>query len=233
MIFLKVQKKYFLVKLVILLFLPISIFSQKQIKISGKTVEKDSSIVPYVNIIILNRYKGTISDKTGEFSFLCNVKDTLVFSRVGMKSKYYIIPEVDANEIKKIVIMEKDTIFLKEVTVFPWKSYEEFKYAVLTTNPPETIKERAQKNINLLSLQIWYEDEILDISNSTVAYKTYFYREFVEPMYYRGQFLPNPLTNIFNWYKLIKAINDGSFKKTKFRKEKIEWEEFLGNNIEK
>ncbi len=206
-----------------------SIFSQDPIKVTGEIMTGDSVVVPYVNIIILNRYKGTIADRYGKFSFVCNENDTLIFSRIGFKSKYYIVPETNETEVKKVVIMERDTVYLKEVTVLPWKNYEEFKHAVLTTNPPQTAKEKAENNLNLMALQMWYEDEVLDIPNATAAYKNYLYKEFVSPMYYRGQLMPNPLTNIVAWYKLIKAINEGWFKKNKYRKERIEWEEFLEN----
>ncbi len=205
------------------------LWAQEPIKVTGKVITNDSIVVPYVNILILNRYKGTIADRTGKFSFVCNQHDTLVFSRVGFKSKYYIVPETDATEIDEIVIMERDTVYLKEVTVLPWKNYEEFKHAVLTTHPPQTAKEKAENNLNTLALQMWYEDEVLDIPSAPAAYKNYVYKEFVNPMYYRGQLMPNPLTNIVAWYQLIKAIQEGWFKKNKYRKEKVEWENFLEN----
>ncbi len=191
------------------------VFSQNFIKVHGTVMNRDSVPLPYTNIIIMNRHKGTITDKRGNFSFVCAENDTLIFSRAGYKTRYFIVSESNITDLKKDVFLDVDTIYLKEVTVFPWKTYEEFKQAVLTTNPPETKKERAEKNILLTRLQMKYEDEVLDIPSPSASYHNYFYSQIVDPMYYRGQIRPISILNPFAWYELFKAIKRGDFKRKK------------------
>jgi len=190
-----------------------NIVAQDFVKIHGQVLSQDSVPLPYMNIIILNRYKGTLSDNRGYYSLVCLENDTLIFSGMGYKTRYFIIPETNRTDVRKDIYLEKDTILLKEVTVFPWKTYREFKQAVLTVHPPETDKERAEKNIMLSFLQMLYEDEVLDIPNPAAAFRNYFNNEIVQPMYYRGQIRPLTIFNPFAWAELIKAIKRGDFKR--------------------
>jgi hypothetical protein len=203
------------------------IFSQNFVKIHGKVFNKDSVALPYTNIIIMNRYKGTIADKRGNFSFVCAEHDTLIFSHAGYKTRYFIIPETNVTDLEKDIFLDVDTVFLREVTVLPWKTYEEFKEAVLNTNPPETKKERAEKNILLAQLQMKYEDEVLDIPSPEASFRNYFYSNIVNPMYYRGQIRPISIFNPFAWIELFKAIQRGDFKK----KEPPKYEDLINEKL--
>ncbi len=215
------SKIHFIIVFLSFSFKSIFLVAQNEgIRIEGQVFAvPDTSILQYVNIIILNRYKGTIADKDGRFSFVCQKYDTLIFSRVGYKTRYFIIPDVGESVLKKNVYMERDTIYLKEVTVFPWKTYDEFKKAILIAHPPETEKEHAEKNIMLSFRQMLYEDDVLDISNPVASYHNYWYNSIVAPMYYRGQIRPLTIFNPVAWYRLFNAIKRGDFKKKKPRYE--------------
>jgi len=77
--------------------------------------------VPYVNIGILNRAKGTVSNEKGEFSLEIPtefINDTIKVSSIGYETKIFIANEFikTMNENQSIALSEK-VIELKEVVV--------------------------------------------------------------------------------------------------------------------
>ena len=108
------------------------------IQFSGVVVTGDSlAAVPFTNVLIKNSYRGTMSDVFGYFSFVAQEGDTLLFSAIGFKRSQYVVP-TDLTEKKYSIIhqLESDTILLKEFTVYPWPSREQFDQAFLALDLP-------------------------------------------------------------------------------------------------
>ena len=93
----------------------------KYFPIKGSIVSADSlSPIPNAHILSEISYYGTTSDTNGKFAMLVKKIDTLRISSVGFVTK--LIPihydSVDVNNFN--IIMEKDTVMLQEVDVFPY-----------------------------------------------------------------------------------------------------------------
>lgn len=109
---------------VVLLFLLVAAtgFSQEAItKVSGSIVNDNTTHpVANVNIINLNKVKGTVSDDKGYFEIEASVNDTLHLSLLGFQSlKIRVTNDWLKNKTTKIQMTEK-AIALEEVIIQPY-----------------------------------------------------------------------------------------------------------------
>ncbi len=179
------------------------------LQISGIISDEFKTPLPFSHIIVLNAGKGSIADNRGRFSFIVYPNDTLVFSSMGHKRKQVIIPEdIDVIHYSVDVQLERDTFEIKEVTVFPWATYEEFSEAFKALNLPEDDYDRAIANIALI--QTWMELEGLP-ADPAASFRIAMSEHYNRNMY-AGQ-PPNNLLNPFAWGQLIKAIREDRFKR--------------------
>jgi|ERR1035437_1731875 hypothetical protein len=106
------------------LLIPITVFSQS---FEGKILSSDNkSEIAFVNVGIIGRNVGTVSDKSGNFSIeLDNVynNDSIRFSIIGYESKSYKVDYFKKNSIKN-VYLEPKSYFLTEVKVYFHKTKE-------------------------------------------------------------------------------------------------------------
>jgi hypothetical protein len=86
--------------------------------------------VPSTNIYIKKTNIGVRCSELGLFSLAVGDNDTIVFSAVGSKTTYYIVPS-DLKEGSYSIIqrMPLDTIALETVEITAWPSIEEFNKA--------------------------------------------------------------------------------------------------------
>jgi len=167
-------------------------------------------VLPFAHIIIVTKNQGTISNFNGFFSFVVEQHDTILFSTMGYKHQLFIFPDtIDKDEQFISVILERDTIMIGEVEVFPYATFEQFKQAFLTIEIPDDELERAKKNIALINIQKMAD---ISYSDASLSYKNYMNQQWNQ-LYTRGQNPVNNLLNPFAWAKLIKAIKEGDFKK--------------------
>jgi hypothetical protein len=109
----------------VLLFLLVSVasFSQEVTsqKISGTIVNDNGFLaIPNVNIINLNRVKGTVSNEKGYFEIEAGVNDTLHLSFIGFQSiKIRVTNDWIKNKTTKIQMTEK-AIALEEIVIHPY-----------------------------------------------------------------------------------------------------------------
>lgn len=95
-----------------------------QINVSGDITDEQGEPIIGVNILILNKAKGTITDFDGHFNLLANPNDTLKITFIGFEEE--IIP-IDGRSIINVAMREK-TSDLDEVVVV---GYGEVKRANL------------------------------------------------------------------------------------------------------
>lgn len=200
--------------LLILLSIACAGFSQnekKAIQITGAIVSADSlQAMPFVHITVKNARIGTISDYYGFFSLVAQKGDTIEFSSIGYHRNQFILSDSMKNNSYSIIhVMLKDTFLLKEFTVFPWPTREQFRYAFMHEDIPDNGNDRAKKNLSR---------EVLMVAASGVPMEgstTYKYE--LQNRYtklYQGEgFPPNRLLDPIAWSKFIKAWQDGDFKK--------------------
>ncbi|NTW32371.1 MAG: carboxypeptidase-like regulatory domain-containing protein [Bacteroidetes bacterium] len=184
---------------------------KKLIQFSGIVVNSDSiEPAPFVNIIIKNTNKGTISDHNGFFSFVAKEGDIIVFSGMGYKSTSFMIPNnLTQQRYTWIQPLSVDTVYLSETVIYPWQTFEQFKKAFVELQVPNDDEQRAEKNLNLAEMREKAQNIPMD---GSMNFRNYIDNQ-VYRNYYKGQAMPNNLLNPIAWAKFIKAIKEGKFKK--------------------
>lgn len=148
--------------------------------------------VPYTNILVKDKGRGTYSDLRGFFSIVVEKGDVIVFSAIGYKTVEYKIPEDLEDERYSIVqLMTQDAINLPETVVFPWPSREHFKLEFLAMDVTPELQERAAKNLANETLRRMRNDVTVDGNE----HADYYLRQQAREYYYIGQ---QPPMNIFN-----------------------------------
>jgi len=179
------------------------------VQFTGRLFDELLQPLPYAHILILNNYKGTITDKQGKFSLVTQVNDTVMLSSVGYRRKNIIIPDTLAEPFLNLeVVLDRDTIMIGEVEIYPWKSYEEFKEAFLNLKLPEDDMERARKNIALIKTQI-----ILDETPDARANFNNILAQQYRQTFNQGMYPTYDIFNVFAWAEFFKALKRGDFKK--------------------
>ena len=164
----------------------------KYFPIKGSIVSADSlSPIPDAHILSEISYYGTTSDTNGKFAMLVKKIDTLRISSVGFVTK--LIPiyydSVDVNNFN--IIMEKDTVMLQEVDVFPYLDNH-------------TVEEIISKIPIVFPTQVLYEDDI------DVNIQNYYY--------HKTKDLPKVRAFPFILYNPIKKTFDRFNKKERLKR---------------
>lgn len=163
----------------------------------------------FVHILIVNQSRGTISDTRGVFSFVVEPHDTILFSAVGYKRTGIVIPDTLGTYHYPIdVIMESDTIEIREVIILPWKTYQEFKQAFVSLELPDDDLQRAFHNLAMIHSQIHNPDAPPD---PDVNYQ-YHLREQFNARYDMGQTSYYSIFDPLRWAKFFEYLKDGKFK---------------------
>jgi len=182
--------------------------AQDPVQVSGIVRDEARNPLPFAHIIVVNRQKGTVSDRRGMFSFIGYPNDTIQVSSMGFKTRQIVIPDkIDVIHYPVDVTLEKDTILIEEVTIFPWKDYEEFKEVFLALDLPMDDYDRAMANIALIKL--WIE---MDDGADPAASFRHAMRQHHNRTIYAGQLPPTNILNPVAWARFIKALREGQLK---------------------
>jgi hypothetical protein len=198
-----------------------SIFGQGQDKsviFSGKVVsDRTSDFLPNAYVFNPQSGRGTLTDDLGNFELYVYPGDSLVFTYVGYKKKYYLIPRTNEQMQSAIIHMAEQVTMLAEVKVYPYNTEEAFKKAFLEMKLENEAGRKAleknleQSKLNVLALQAGLS------GNGN-------FRNFSDQMTYNmanRNFAQSPLmafTNPFAWANFIKSVKNGDLKKTGYKK---------------
>lgn len=166
--------------------------------------------VPYTNIYLKSKNRGTYSDYQGYFTIVVETGDTVIFSAIGYKSIEFPIPDTLTNNRYSLVqLMSKDTFNLPTAVVFPWPSREHFKIEFLAMDISDALAERAVKNLakEAIARQI---NEVEVDGNETADY---YLRKQAKTYYHIGQAPPMNIFNVVAWKDFFDAWKRGDFKK--------------------
>lgn len=145
-----------------LLFFPAIAFSQ-QVKprevvyqLSGLVISRTNmEPVPYATLQINHSLRGAVTNEEGFFSIPVTEKDTVYFRHLGFDEAKLVIKDYmreyrQENSVYLYVIqyIKEDTFTLDPVTIFPYKTPEELKTAVLNMNPEGTPDAIARENLS-------------------------------------------------------------------------------------
>ncbi|MBN1158640.1 MAG: carboxypeptidase-like regulatory domain-containing protein [Bacteroidales bacterium] len=181
---------------------------KKLIQLTGKVTDELLRPLPFAHILILDDYRGAITNNYGSFSLVVEENDTVLVSSVGYKSKRLHIPEGHPTNFMNVdVILQMDTLFIQEAVIYPWRTYEEFKQAFLNLELPDDDMERARRNIALIRTQI-----IMDQEPSARANFQYIMEQQYQETFIRGTYPTYQLFNAVAWAKFFQALRRGDFK---------------------
>jgi len=190
---------------------------KRYIQIDGLTADENGYIVPDVSIYSKHLRRGAASDHRGIFSIISAPGDTVFFSAIGYKSTLLTIPLATAGDhYITDVIMVTDTIQIGEVLVLPWKTYSEFKRAVLENKPVDPLIENMEYNLAMLQQQIWS-----DMTPTPGQAYRYTMQRMSDNLYTRGQMPANNLLNPFAWQKFVNGVRDGMLKNEPSKTNKV------------
>jgi hypothetical protein len=180
------------------------------VQFSGVVVTDSLLPVPFTNIMVKNTYRGTMSDVFGYFSFVAQEGDTILFSAVGFQRSQYVVPDsLSENKYSMIHVMSRDTIYLDEMTVYPWPSREQFREAFLNLRLPEDDFQLAMRNMSPAEMVQRMESMPPD------AYQSFQYQMALDQtrLYYSGGTPPINLFNPIAWAQFVQAWQKGDFKR--------------------
>lgn len=178
------------------------------IQLSGTVTDEYLRPLPFAQILVLNSYRGTITNNYGKFSLVVEEKDSVLISSVGYKTKYIEVPAglpsafLDVN-----IALQIDTLVIQEAVIYPWKDYEEFKRAFIELKLPDDDMERARKNIALIRTQI-----IMDKEPSARANFRYIMEQQYRETFTQGTYPTYQIFNAFAWAKFFQALKNGEFR---------------------
>jgi len=190
--------------------------TRKYIQVSGLIVDASYFPVPGVAVISHKLHKSTVSERTGIYSITSTPGDTIFFRALGFKRYHTIIPVgYEEKNCKVDIVLDIDTISISEVTIFPWKTYNEFIKDMAKERPVDPIIENMNDNIASIYVAIANE------TNAKISGATgfrYAMEQNFTAMSTRNQYPVNNLLNPFAWAKFISGVKNGLFKNQKFNK---------------
>jgi hypothetical protein len=191
---------------------------KKIIQIRGLITNTQNDLLSYAFIYDQLAKKGYLANDKGEFNIFVERGSELTFSHIGHKKAGYTIPLIGNSEIFFLRIkLSSDTVFLKEITIFPWKTYQQFIQAFINTQIPNDDITRAEKNIEIMKSQLATMEDDDYFQSASVAYKINQQR-MASDLYWKGQTQPMQIFNIMAWQEFIKYIREGKFKNPNKRK---------------
>ena len=175
------------------------------IQFTGVVFGADStSVVPGTHVYIPKSGRGTTTNPYGFFSLPVLVGDSVIFSAVGYKRAYFIIPEHDKESSLRVIIsLEDDIQFLEEVEIRPYPTESMFKEALITMELPN---QKEYANIyQWLNSQVMSE-AYLTLPASPNANHQYYMQ--LQRQSYINRYSPpqNQLLNPFAWANFINSL---------------------------
>ncbi len=213
----------FTYKIIISLLLTLLLSSQTRgqerfVQVSGIITDVTDNPVSGVAVISKKLRRGTISEITGIFSITSIPGDTIFFRALGFKRYHTIVP-LDYNKKHCMVdiVLELDTIPIEEVTILPWKTYNEFIQDMVRERPVDQTIENM--NENLASIYVAVSNQT-GVSISPEAGFRYAMEQNFNAMATRYQYPINNLLNPFAWTKFIEGLKNGLLKNKSNKKTK-------------
>ena len=182
---------------------------KKLIQFSGILLSADTlEPVPYAAVYNKTIKRTTFADQTGFFSFVVQTGDTVMFASTGYKNTIYIVPDtLSHNRYTVVQLLKPDTIYLKETTVYPWPTKEQFAKAFIELELPRSSIENMNRNQTLQELH-----NSVDFGDALSSYDAQMSKEYSR-LYSQGQIPTVNLLSPSAWKKFIKTWKSGGFKR--------------------
>jgi hypothetical protein len=168
--------------------------------------------VPYANVVVESRNRGTYSDLKGFFTIVVRKGEMITFSAIGYKTVNFEIPtDLEDDHYSIVQLMTQDTFNLPETVVFPWPSREHFKLEFLAMDVTPELQRRAEENL---------AQDVLEKLRPAVSFDgnenaDYYLRRQTREYYYIGQQPPMNIFNAVAWKRFFDSWKNGDYKKKK------------------
>lgn len=108
-------------------------FQEGTFLIKGRVADLQThEAIPKLNVTLTSKRTGVTANIEGVFSMYVFPTDTLKFSSLGYISKTLSVSKIPKDSIYNIYVeLIKDFVKLKEVTIYPYHTKEEFKQAFM------------------------------------------------------------------------------------------------------
>lgn len=184
--------------------------------VAGKSTER----LPGAYIFIPKAGRGTLANNAGYFSIPVFPGDSIVYSYVGYKTQYHVIPRnYNAETYSAIIAMQESVTMLAEVRVYPYATEEEFKKAFLALRLPD----QADRDALARSTDIDYITRMAAQmpNNAQTNYRYTMDQQLFgrESAANKGFATTFPFLNPFAWSRFIKSVQDGDLKQKEYRKD--------------
>jgi len=171
---------------------------------------EDSSPLPGVYVMISKANRGVVTNEYGYFSLPVLPGDSIMFSSIGYKKKFHVIPEKTEKTYSVIVDLQEDVTQLSPVTIYPYPTEEIFKESFLAMQlPDEKDQQNMRRNLDKDQLN-WM------MSNSGMSANENFRNYTNSSINYNSNRNFNPTWNFLNpfaWAQFIKSVKNGDLKK--------------------
>jgi hypothetical protein len=189
---------------------------QTYVQVSGLIVDEAYRPVQGVAVISKKMKRGTVSERSGIYSIPSTPGDTIFFRALGFKRYHTIIPETfQGKQVNVDIILAIDTISIQEVTILPWKTYNDFLKEMTKEKPVDPIIENM--NDNIASIYVALSNQV-GVRVSPEAGYRYAMNQNFDAMATHEQYPVNNLLNPFAWAKFVDGLKHGLFKNQKFDK---------------
>lgn len=175
------------------------------IQFTGVVFESDSSsVIPGVHVYVPKSGRGTTTNPYGFFSMPVIEGDSIIFSAVGFKRSYYVVPGHDKESSLKIVLtLQEDVTFLEEVEISPYPTESIFKEALISMELPEPVE--------YANIYQWLNSDIMiEGYKNLPATPNENFRAFNQQQMqaFTNKFTPpqNQLLNPFAWAQFINSL---------------------------
>ncbi|WP_230407166.1 carboxypeptidase-like regulatory domain-containing protein [Pontibacter cellulosilyticus] len=137
---------------------------QRVVQLSGFVAVGDSLYgVAGVSVYVPGTSRGTQSNEFGFFSVPVVAGDSVLFSALGYKRQYLIIPKTYSSDSYSIIMqMQEDPTELPTVDVFPWPTERDFKEAVAKVKLPDEGRAMAMRNLDPERLEELFKTTPMD-----------------------------------------------------------------------
>ena len=197
-----------------ILLIPFFAYSQEEkvYQLSGVVMDsKTEEPIPYVRIVSKKSKTLIVANKQGFYSIPVTGNDTLYFFALGYKPLTFSVPKYldeykgykNKQYIYSLNYMKEDSIRLPEVTIFPYKTPEELKTAILNVpiSPTDPLYV-AHKNVDPQIIERISEALPKDVEErqqvALQLYRETFHKQGVMPYY--------PIADPVLIYKVVRDI---------------------------
>ncbi|WP_080056128.1 carboxypeptidase-like regulatory domain-containing protein [Spirosoma aerolatum] len=182
----------------------------------GKTNEP----LPGAYIYIPKAGRGVLAAPNGYFALPVFPGDSVIFSYVGFRTQYHIIPSrLTDLTYSAVVALQEDVKTLAEVKVYPYATEELFKEAFVNLKLPDE-KERENLAKNTSPEAIMRQAATMPMS-ALANHQNFVNQQFFgrESLIGRSSATTFAFTNPFAWANFIRSVKRGDFKNKEWRNE--------------